>query len=150
MASMGFSRISIVDEDEVKLKREAAHLKRYLLGIHIETVAAGALTVQTNAGSLMLNTLVMPDDSPVLKDLSYFNFMTQGGVVVDISECCHENMLLEEAQRADLKILTGLEVQSQVDVDFLGKLFPDQYITFEDYFESFSEGLAALKNSPSV
>jgi shikimate 5-dehydrogenase len=149
MASLGFSHLSVVDEDELKLHREVAFLKRYLLGIQIESVPASTLTVQTKAGALMLNTLHLPEENPVLKDLSYFNFMNQGGVVVDISECCHDNALLQEAQRADLSVLTGLEVQSQIDVDLLTKLFPDKYVTYEDYFESF-EAFMAAPPAPAV
>ena len=145
MASLGFSNISIIDEDEVLLAREVKNLSRYLLGINIQAVPAGTLTIQTKSGSLMVNTLRLQDESVVLKDLSYFNFMSQGGVVVDISECCHRNLLLEEAERADLQVLTGLEVQAQVDVNLLTKLFPDLYVTFDDYFESFSDHLESIK-----
>jgi shikimate dehydrogenase len=150
MTTIGFSKLSLVDEDETKLAREVAFLKRYLLGVEIQGVPASTLTIQTKAGSMMLNALSLPDDSAVLKDLSYFNFMKRGGVVVDISECCDRNLLLEEAERADLKVLSGLEVQAQSDVDLLAKVFPDHYITYDDYLESFSDNLVQLKNSPSV
>jgi len=150
VTSLGFSKISLVDEDELKLKREVNYLKRYLLGVEIDSLPAQTLTIQTKAGALMVNTLSFQDNSAVLKDLSYFNFMNQGGVVVDISECCDKNSLLEEAKRADLKTLSGLAVQSKIDVDLLTKLFPDQYVTYEDYFESFSDNFELLKNSPSV
>ncbi|WP_413287982.1 hypothetical protein [Bdellovibrio sp. HCB337] len=150
MVSLGYSRVSIVDVDEEKLQKEVALLRRYLLGVSIEAVPADTLTVQEKPGSLMLNTINMQDNGTVLGDLSYFNFMKTGGVVVDISECSAHNQLLEEAQRADLKTLSGLAVQAQLDVDMLKKLFPQQYITYEDYFESFSDILPSLKNPSSV
>jgi shikimate dehydrogenase len=150
MGHLGFSHVSLVDEDEDLLRREVEVLRRYLFGVEVEAVAAQTLTVQEKPGSLMLNTLTLQDDSTVLGDLSYFNFMKTGGVVVDISECEPHNRLLEEAERADLKTLSGLEVQARVDADILMKLFPDQYITYEDYFESFSDNLQVLKNPSSV
>ena len=150
MARLGYSRVSLVDEDADKLAREVEFLRRYLFGVQIEAVPAHTLTVQDRPGSLMLNTVAMQDDSAVLGDLSYFNFMKTGGVVVDFSECASYNRLLEEAERADLKTLSGLEVQARLDADLLMKLFPDQYITYEDYFESFSDNLQGLKNSSSV
>jgi len=149
-ALLGFSRIHLVDEDMNKLAKEAEVLRRYLFGVKIETIPAQALTVQERPGSLMLNTLKLQDDSAVLGDLSYFNFMKTGGVVVDFSECTMHNRLLEEAQRADLKTLSGLEVQAHLDASILMKLFPGEYITYEDYFESFSDNLQGLKNSSSV
>lgn len=150
MAHLGFSHMSLVDEDEKKLQSEVALLRRYLFGVQVEGVPAHSLTVQEKPGSLMLNTLQLQDDSAVLGDLSYFNFMKTGGVVVDCSECTAHNSLLEEAERADLKILSGLEVQARVDAEMLMKLFPKEYITYEDYFESFSDNLQSLKNSSSV
>lgn len=150
MARLGFNQVSLVDEDSDKLNREVELLRRYLFGVQIDAVPAHTLTVQEKPGSLMLNTLYMQDDSTVLGDLSYFNFMKTGGVVVDVSECATHNRLLEEAERADLKILSGLEVQARLDADILMKLFPEQYITHEDYLESFSDILPSLKNSSSV
>jgi shikimate dehydrogenase len=150
MAHLGYSHVSLVDEDEDRLQSEVALLRRYLFGVQVEAVPAHSLTVQEKPGSLMLNTLPLQDDSAVLGDLSYFNFMKTGGVVVDCSECTPYNSLLEEAERADLKILSGLEVQARVDAEMLKKLFPNEYITYEDYFESFSDNLQALKNSSSV
>lgn len=150
MASLGFSKISLVDEDEAQLHKEVAYLKRYLLGIQLDAVPAETLTVQTHPGSLMLNTLKIENESSILKDLSYFNFMNQGAAVIDISETCSENQLLEEALRADLKVLTGLEVQAQEDVDLITRLFPERYVTYADYYESFVDHLEQLKNPPSV
>jgi hypothetical protein len=141
LVGLGYSNVSLVDEDPAKLDSEVQLLRRYLFGVHIEGMPAHTLTVREKPGSLMLNTMRMQDDSLVLGDLSYFNFMKTGGVVVDISECANHNQLLEEAQRADLKTLSGLEVQAQCDVDMLTKLFPKQYITYEDYLESFSDFL---------
>ena len=144
MVGLGFSHVSLVDEDEEKLEKEVALLRRYLFGVNIEAVPAHTLTVREKPGSLMLNTISLQDDGSVLGDLSYFNFMKTGGVVIDISECSAHNQLLEEAQRADLKTLSGLAVQAHRDVDMLVKLFPQQYITYEDYFESFSDILPSL------
>lgn len=150
MVGLGYSRVSLVDEDVGKLQEEVRLLRRYLFGVSIEAVPADTLTVQEKPGSLMLNTVNMQDNGTVLGDLSYFNFMKTGGVVVDISECSSHNQLLEEALRADLKVLPGLAVQAQLDVDMLKKLFPQQYITYEDYFDSFSDILPSLKNPSSV
>lgn len=150
LAGLGFSKISLVDEDEDKIKAEAAYLSRYLFGVRIEGVPSYMLTEREAPGSMTVNTKVLPDNSTVLTDLSYFNFMKTGGVVIDISECTSQNTLLQEAERADLKTMSGLVVQSHRDVDILKKLFPQQYITHEDYLESFGDNLPSLKNPSSV
>jgi shikimate dehydrogenase len=147
LVDLGFSHVSLVDEDSEKLDKEVKLLRRYLFGVNIEGVPAHSLTIQKKPGSLMLNAMQMQDNSTVLGDLSYFNFMKTGGVVVDISECTSYNRLLEEAERADLKILSGLAVQAQRDVDMLIKVFPKQYITYEDYLESFTDHLPSLTKS---
>ncbi len=150
LVGLGFSHVSLVDEDTEKLDKEVKLLRRYLFGVEIEGIPAHTLTVHEKPGSLMLNTMQLQDNSAVLGDLSYFNFMKSGGVVVDISECTNHNQLLEEASRANLKILSGLAVQAQRDVDILMKLFPKQNIGFEDYFEKFRENMSMLKNPSSV
>ncbi|MGZ3747050.1 MAG: hypothetical protein ACXWRE_06775 [Pseudobdellovibrionaceae bacterium] len=155
LAELGYAHVSLVDEDTEKLDSEIKFLRKYLFGLQIQGVPAQTLTLQEKPGSLMLNTLSLQSERGILGDLSYFNFMKTGGVVVDISECTLHNQLLEEAERASLKVLSGLEVQSQCDVALLMKLFPQQYLTYEDYFESFSEFLPWLskqtdKNSSSV
>ncbi|HEY8269293.1 MAG TPA: hypothetical protein VIG33_00270 [Pseudobdellovibrionaceae bacterium] len=148
LAELGFSHVSLVDEDAEKLDTEIKLLRRYLFGVQIEGILAQTLTIQEKPGSMMVNTLRMQSHDSILGDLSYFNFMKAGGVVIDISECTPHNQLLEEAERANLKILSGLAVQAQYDVDMLVRLFPHQYITYEDYFESFGEALPSLTVSP--
>jgi len=150
MSGLGFSKISLVDEDEDKLKKEVAFLSRYLFGVRIEGVPTHLLTERNMPGSLTVNTMLLPDNGTVLTDLSYFNFMKTGGIVIDISECTSHNTLLEEAMQADLKTMSGLVVQAHRDVDILKKLFPQQYITHEDYLESFGDNLPSLKNPSSV
>lgn len=150
MAGLGFSRISLVDENERRLQAEVTLLRRYLFGVTIEAVPAQMLTLRDQPGSLMLNTMNLQDNSTVLGDLSYFNFMKSKGIVIDASACCPHNQLLEEAQRADLRTISGLVVQAYRDVDMLTKLFPQQYITYEDFIESFNDVFPSLKNPSSV
>lgn len=150
LAALGFSQIRFVDHDSERIEAEMKILKRYLFGVDISSVDATALTMETIPGAVMLNTLPMQDHSTALKDLSYFNFMKSGGVVIDTSECTSRNAFLDEAESANLKILSGVQYQSQLDTDLLQKLFPQHYMTYEDYCESFIDHLEAHKNQPSV
>jgi shikimate 5-dehydrogenase len=150
LAALGFSKIRFIDHESSRLDVELPLLKRYLFGVDISSVDATALTMETIPGAVMLNTLPMQDHGTALKDLSYFNFMKKGSVVIDVAECTNRNTFLDEAESANLKTLSGLQYQSQFDVDLLQKLFPQQYITFEDYFESFLDHFDSLKNRPSV
>lgn len=150
IAALGFSNICLVDENTDALQAEAVYLRRFLLGVEIGEVEAHTLTRRKTAASLLVNTMAFQDDSTVLGDLSYFNFMSAGGAVVDFSEVTLTSTLLEEARQASLSVLSGVELQCQWDVDFLKAIVPQNYITFEDYLESFSEMLSKAKNSPSV
>jgi shikimate 5-dehydrogenase len=150
IAALGFSHIRFIESDSERLETEMKLLKRYLFGVEISGVDPETLTMESIPGSMMLNTLPMQDHSTVLADLSYFNFMKQGSVVIDAAECTERNSFLAEAESADLKIFSGLQYQSQLDVDLLKKIFPQHYITYEDYFESFADHMNTAKNQPSV
>jgi hypothetical protein len=150
LASMGFTHLRFIDNRPELMNEELQLLRRYLFGVEISSVDAESLTLETIPGSLMLNTLPMQDHGTVLKDLSYFNFMKRGGVVVDTADCNQRNAFLDEAESAGLRILSGIEYQAQSDVDLLHRLMPGQYVTYEDYLESFTDSLDVLKNPPSV
>lgn len=145
LAAVGFSRIRFIDSERERMESEMQILRRYLFSVEISGVDPETLTMESIPGSLMLNTLPMQDHGTALADLSYFNFMRSSGIVIDIAECTQRNAFLTEAESANLRTFSGLQYQSQLDVNLLQKIFPEQYVTYEDYLESFLE-----QNPPSV
>ncbi|WP_413578276.1 hypothetical protein ACLVWU_07015 [Bdellovibrio sp. HCB290] len=102
---LGFREIYLMGENITQLHREARILSRGNLGIKFIVLAVEELTIQAISASLIINTGQLPPDSELLTDLSYFNFMTNGGYAFD----CHlgnlQSELMDEAKQAELRAL---------------------------------------------
>jgi shikimate dehydrogenase len=147
-AELGYAEIYLIGENSAQLHRESRILSRGNLGIKFKVLPIEELTLQAVSASLIINTVSLPHDSDFLKDLSYFNFMNTGGYAFD----CHlgnlRSELMEEAERADLKVLYPTELlQALVEIVF-EKLKQSHLVTATDI----SEWVKAFKeqNSPSV
>jgi hypothetical protein len=106
IADLGFSEIYLVSEHEEELQQNMQVISRNYIGLQFHALMAHELTMQALNASLLINTVDLSQNSPLLNDLSYFNFMSHGGLVFDYNLEGYDNdSLLEEAQRAELRIL---------------------------------------------
>lgn len=147
-AELGYSEIYLIGENSAQLHRESRILSRGNLGINFKVLPIEELTIQAVSASLIINTVRLPHDSELLKDLSYFNFMNTGGYAFD----CHlgnlHSELMDEAERADLKVLYPTELLQALVEIVLEKLKQSQLVSSDDV----SEWVKTFKeqNSPSV
>lgn len=110
LAEMGFVDIYLVG-DLAQLEEPQRVLSRSQLGIRFHKLAPEELTMQATSAAIVVNTTDLEKDKVLLTDLSYFNFMKQGGYALDLATDVQPNPLLEEAERADLRILSNEEVK---------------------------------------
>jgi hypothetical protein len=118
-ADLGYSRIFLVGENHIDLTQQVRQLKSVLIGLDIQGVPADQLTMQTTRCSLLLNSLDLSKKAELLGDISYFNFMSALGLVVDLPSFVCNQDLLTEADSAGLLILEALDLQAHLDFDFL-------------------------------
>ncbi|QLY26815.1 hypothetical protein [Bdellovibrio sp. KM01] len=116
---LGFSEIYLIGENTTQLHREARILSRSNLGIKFKVLPIEELTIQAVSASLIINTVHLKHESELLKDLSYFNFMNTGGYAFDCNLGNLQSELMEEAERAELKVLQPSELlQALVEIVF--------------------------------
>ncbi|WP_413294379.1 hypothetical protein ACLSU7_04570 [Bdellovibrio sp. HCB185ZH] len=116
---LGFSEIYLIGEDTMQLHREARILSRGNLGIKFKVLPIEELTIQAVSASLIINTVHLKHESELLKDLSYFNFMNTGGYAFDCNLGNLHSELMEEAERAELKVLQPSDLlQALVEIVF--------------------------------
>ena len=130
LAEMGIAEIYLIGPLE-ELSEHQRILERSQLGIKFHVLAAEDLTMQATSAGIVINTADLSQQKVLLTDLSYFNFMKQSGFALDLSTPALENPLLEEAERADLRILPFVLVMKAVIRLWLermqaGDLFTDQ------------------------
>jgi shikimate dehydrogenase len=140
-AEFGFSKIYLVGLSEEDILRQMEDLKRSYIGVDWRLLEAHQLTMQTSGATLLINSLSMAENQVVMSDLAYFNFMKNQGVVVDLNVLPIENALLEEAERANLRTLSGFEVRTQQDLIFIERLGYLPLISVDAYASKWREFL---------
>lgn len=145
---LGYSEIYLIGENAAELHRESRILSRGNLGIKFTVLPIEELTIQAVSASLIINTVQLPHESELLKDLSYFNFMNTGGYAFD----CHlgnlESELMEEAERAELKVLYPTDLLQALVEIVLEKLKQSDLVSSAELLDWITD--FKKENSPSV
>lgn len=142
LTNLGHRRVFMVSQNERFLKNEIPIIQRFFLGIEIQGVLAEQLTMQADRASLLVNCVDLSGEQQMLNDIVYFNFMQQGGLVLDASfNNSKPSLLVEEAERAHLKSIEPALISATYDFGLIHKLGLSQLTTFQEYLDSWREFL---------
>ncbi len=147
LATMGFTDIYMVGDEEA-LKAHRTVLSRSHLGIRFHLLPVEELTMQAISASILINSADLSKNKSLLTDLSYFNYMDARGYVLDLNLVPVENLLLEEAKRAELKVLAPCSVATQITLQWLDRLQPQHGLTALQIEQNWMTFLKEI--SPSV
>ncbi|MFM6927683.1 MAG: hypothetical protein ACKOX6_04425 [Bdellovibrio sp.] len=116
-ALLGFAEVYLIGENSEVLAEDVRILSRGYFGVKFKVLPVEELTIQPVSGSLMINTVNMNQHENLLSDLSYFNFLKSTGYVLDCYLGHLQSPLLEEAEKAGLRVLQPASVlQSLVEL----------------------------------
>lgn len=147
VTDLGYSTVYIIGTEHASSLQHLAHLKKKFIGVRFEYVPAEAMTASAEQGSLMVNCLdlsLLPD---LQTNLSYFNFMQKNGLVVDLVLSEKPSFLMEEAGRANLRVVSAIDFYLLRDLLFLRRMGLDRLIQADDYAKSWGEFLKTLPSS---
>lgn len=105
LAHLGFREVVLVG-DMSDIAHQKNILTRSFLGVHFELLDSEHLTLQALSASIIINTWDLSQHQALLTDLSYFNFMKEDGYVLDLFSMSQNNVFLQEAQSAHLRVLS--------------------------------------------
>lgn len=105
LSQLGFREIVLVG-DMNDISHQKKILARSFLGVHFELLDSEHLTLQALSASIIINTWDLSQHEALLTDLSYFNFMKENGYVLDLFSMSQDNVFLQEAQSAHLRVLS--------------------------------------------
>ena len=131
--SFGFSKVFLVGLSIDDLHEQRDRLKKNFVGIDWRPMEASQLTMQTVGAAILINSIPLEPNPSLMNDLAYFNFMKNQGLVVDLNVFPLESGLIEEAHRANLRVLSGFQVRAQQDYGFIQRLGLTKLISFEDF-----------------
>ncbi|MEN0058958.1 MAG: hypothetical protein AAGB31_08995 [Bdellovibrio sp.] len=146
-AEIGVSEIFLVGKKE-SLRTQYEILSRSQIGIHFHTLSPEDLTLQVFSAGIAINAVDLSEKKNLLTDLSYFNYMKGSGYVLDLNMLPVHNLLLEEAQRAELRVLPPLLVAVTLTRMWLRRLKVSPDLSSKEIEESWK--LFLKQNSSSV
>ncbi|WP_347357597.1 hypothetical protein [Bdellovibrio sp.] len=147
LALMGISDIYLVGERDGLAEHQQA-LQRSHLGIRFHALPTDELTMQAVSAGIVVNTVDLSTQQALLADLSYFNYMNGTGYALDLNLLPLQNLLLEEAEKADLRVLHPILVAEALTLLWLQRLKPDHDLSREEIHDRWNQFLK--QNSPSV
>lgn len=140
LAEMGITDIYLVGDAE-RLKPQKDILSRSQLGIRFHVLPPEDLTLQAVSAGVVINTVDLSTQKSLLTDLSYFNFMKQAGYALDLNILPEQNLLLEEAEKAELRVLHPVLVAVLLTRLWLDRLQVGEELSNEDIRESWMQFL---------
>lgn len=147
LALMGVSEVYLVGEAAGLEVHEQMLLKSHL-GIRFHTLPNDELTMQAVSAGIVVNTVDLAGQQALLTDLSYFNYMKGTGYALDLNLLPLQNLLLEEAEKAELRVLHPILVAEALTRLWLERLHPQHGLSTEEIRESWTRFLK--ENSSSV
>lgn len=147
LALMGVSDIYLVGEREGLHEHQQALAKSHL-GIRFHILPIDELTMQAVSAGIVVNTVDLSEQHSLLTDLSYFNYMKGTGYALDLNLLPLQNLLLEEAAKAELRVLHPVLVVSAITLLWLDRLNPQHGLSVQEIRESWTRFLN--QNSSSV
>lgn len=131
-AQLGFQKIVLVDDDMDRSLTSTKILKRSYFGLETKSITSDLITAQREPGSIVINSVELSDHSNLLSDLSYFNFVAQNGVIVDISSESANSPLLKDVVEANLRSVNSLQFLSELVRVYWQYLSREQELPDED------------------
>lgn len=104
LSSLGYKEIILVNDDDSVLDIKKEVMQKFM-GIRFRVMQIGDLTSGAIKSSLVINFIEIQEGSETFTNLAYFNYLQEAGWVVDLTENTSDNLLFEEAIRADLHAL---------------------------------------------
>lgn len=109
---LGFNSLEIVVEKIEDGEQMAAEMRRFCFGVEIQMIPHSELTLQPNNGAILVNTLDPAQYPEVIADLSYLNFLSLDGLVIETHETTGENTLVEETQNSKIALVEAADTQA--------------------------------------
>lgn len=145
MVHLGFPEVYLISETDVLPQRVLDDLRTKFIGVKFHGLAAGAMTLQSVQGSLLINCVDLETNKDLEEDLSYFNFMKRDGLVLDLHLSGQISVLLEESRRALLRTVAPGDFFLKRNLAFLDTIGLGGEFQREDFAQSWSE---FLKSDP--
>jgi hypothetical protein len=115
LSELGFKKINWVTDEPDKLAPDRNRFLKNFFGVELRLIPSQELILQPNNGTVLINTIAATEDSELLQNLIYLNFLQKGGAAVDTHTFPLENQLLDEAESVDIHSVPGWYLEATRD-----------------------------------
>lgn len=115
LVRVGFTKVTLTDKFTERGMEAVETLKKKFFQIQFEFAPLQAITTLPGVHSLVVNTTPLVLENDLLDELYFFNFLHEGGVVVDLQLVPSKTPLLLEAETWGARFLSGDFVAAQAD-----------------------------------
>lgn len=115
LVKLGYRQIYVTDSDAAGGPELIADLKRRFFNVDFIFVEADDITGLPGAFSILINSTGQGAEDSLLKELSYFNFLVPGGLVIDLVVGEAQNSFRQLATDVGAKVVSGESVAVRLD-----------------------------------
>lgn len=134
-AQLGFKKVIFVVKTLEENHQLLADLSAIAFGVEFSSMLESELTLQPNNASLLINTVAEQEEPALISDLSYLNYLSLSGLVIDVHESNLKSLLIEETRNSKITLIDGFTVQSFLEYWLLNKQTGLLTSSFGDYVE---------------
>ncbi len=110
VARFGYKKIRIVTKDRTAALARAQKFEKLFFGVDLSVIDDHEITLQSNDGSLLISSLNSQEDSALLSDLTYLNFLAKTSLIIDLDYHKDSGVLIDEAKMVGLPHIAAREV----------------------------------------
>lgn len=148
LIKIGFTKVNITEKFDESGLQFIKYLEKSFFNVEFSFTSQSAITTLPGIHSLVVNTTPFIESNDLLEELYYFNFLSQGGVVIDLVDRPIMTPLLKSAAELGAKIVSGYEIQALSDIVWASWCF-NVSIDGDDYraqLKNFYEGGGSTKD----
>ncbi|HEX4925411.1 MAG TPA: hypothetical protein VFV50_15060 [Bdellovibrionales bacterium] len=146
LGRIGFTKFNLADRFQERGQMLIKDLRRSFFNMTFEFVPQSGITALPGMHSLLVNCTPFNEEDELLQEMQYFNFLKEGGSVVDLVTVPPKTPLLVEAEHIGARIVRGDEVAAAVDL-LWAQLVTGKKLELPGYDEQLYERLSKLTAS---
>ncbi|MGE4130705.1 MAG: hypothetical protein AB7F86_03660 [Bdellovibrionales bacterium] len=112
----GFKNFLLTNLDVEEAGATIEEVNRKLFGLAIEWVPTEKIVLLPGECAALVNCTPSIDENPLLRELSYLNFLKRPGFLFDSSRHQKASILMEEAVESEVTVINGIEIGARTDV----------------------------------
>jgi shikimate 5-dehydrogenase len=149
LVKMGFVTVNIVEEDPVLGEATVKNLRKRFFNVKFQYVPGLELTTLPGVNSIVVNTNPLTETDEIYPELHFFNFLKNGGVVVDLTLVPSRTPLIIEAEKWGARYISGDVLASTQDVLMIEYLLKKKIEDIDSYCQSLRALIDAVPFDPS-